>query len=72
MKEELTEKEELVLRELKKIIKNDGIAPSVQELALACKYDSKSTIVSYLKKLEDKGYIKRRKKIARAIQVIDN
>ena len=52
----LNEKQQKVLAFVKERL-GDGIPPSVREIGDACGIKSTSTVHSYLKKLEDEGYI---------------
>ena len=64
----LNEKQQKVLAFVKERL-GDGIPPSVREIGDACGIKSTSTVHSYLKKLEDEGYIDRRSGLNRAIRL---
>ncbi|MBR6594491.1 MAG: transcriptional repressor LexA [Clostridia bacterium] len=65
----LTDKEKAVLKFIKSTIKNNGFAPSVRDICIAVGIKSTSTVHSYIKRLEEKGYISRVDGKSRAITV---
>ncbi len=68
---ELNEREQAVLHVIKDNIRKKGYPPSVREIGLAVGLSSSSTVHSYLKRLEDKGYIRRDPTKPRAIEILD-
>lgn len=64
----LNEKQEKVLMFLKERAQ-DGVPPTVREICAAAGIKSTSTVHSYLKTLEDEGYITRKSGLNRAIRV---
>lgn len=72
MSSELTPKQAAVLEIIKKNISQKGYPPSVREIGQAIGFSSSSTVHSYLKKLEEKGYLRRDPTKPRAIEVIDH
>lgn len=64
----LNEKQEKVLMFLKERAQ-DGVPPTVREICAAADIKSTSTVHSYLKLLEDEGYITRKSGLNRAIRV---
>jgi repressor LexA len=71
MSSELTPKQAAILEVIKKSISQKGYPPSVREIGQAVGFSSSSTVHSYLKKLEEKGYLRRDPTKPRAIEVID-
>lgn len=65
--EKLTDKERAIFKFIKSTIKNDGYAPSVRDIGAAVNIKSTSTVHLYLKRLEQKGYIKRQDGKSRTI-----
>lgn len=57
--EELTFNEELFFKELKFYINQYGYTPTVREFGKRMGLSSPATVYYYLKRLEQKGYIKR-------------
>ncbi|BAF59534.1 MAG: transcriptional repressor LexA [Pelotomaculum sp.] len=72
MTEELTPKQAAVLEFIKKSIRQRGYPPSVREIGQEVGLSSSSTVHGYLKKLEEKGYLRRDATKPRAIEVLDN
>ncbi len=68
---ELTPKQAAILEVIKRSINQKGYPPSVREIGQAVGFSSSSTVHSYLKKLEEKGYLRRDPTKPRAIEVID-
>ena len=59
-----------ILEYIRKDIKNLGYPPSVREIGKAVGLKSTATVHSYLERLEDNGYIARRDKMGRTLQLI--
>lgn len=72
MGDELTPKQAAILSVIKKSIRQKGYPPSVREIGQAVGLSSSSTVHGYLKKLEDKGYLRRDATKPRAIEVLDS
>jgi repressor LexA len=70
MIDNLNQKEALVLAVIKKNIREKGYPPSVREIGQAVGLSSSSTVHGYLKRLEEKGYLRRDAAKPRAIEVI--
>lgn len=68
---DLTPKQAAILEVIKKSIRQKGYPPSVREIGQAVGLSSSSTVHGYLKKLEDKGYLRRDATKPRAIEVLD-
>lgn len=66
----LNEKELEVLNVIVEYIKQNEYAPSVREIGDIVGFKSSSTVHSYLKSLQDKGYIERKENFPRALRVI--
>jgi SOS-response transcriptional repressor LexA len=60
-----------IYKAIKNYIEKNGFSPSVRELCKLTGINSISTITSYLNKLEEGGYIKRKPKIVRNITLTD-
>lgn len=69
---ELTDKEKAVFKYIRSTIRNHGYAPSVRDICSAIGIKSTSTVHSYIKQLEDKGYITRADGKSRAIKINGN
>lgn len=67
---ELTEQQTAVYKGILQYQKKYGYAPSIRELCEMCGLSSTSSVYFHLKKLEEKGYIKRREVSPRAITII--
>ncbi|AEF94254.1 SOS-response transcriptional repressor, LexA [Desulfotomaculum nigrificans CO-1-SRB] len=66
----LNAREEEVLRVIIENVKQKGYPPSVREIGEAVGLSSSSTVHSYLKRLEQKGYLRRDPTKPRAIEVV--
>lgn len=66
----LNHREEAVLNVIIENVKSKGYPPSVREIGEAVGLSSSSTVHSYLKRLEQKGYLRRDPTKPRAIEVI--
>lgn len=65
----MTNKQKVVYDTIVDYINTHGYSPTVRELAEILGYKSSSTMHSFLKALEDKGYIKRVG--VRAIEIVE-
>jgi len=70
MSEKLTPREEAILNVIKESIHRKGYPPSVREIGQKVGLRSSSTVHSYLKRLEEKGTIRRDPTKPRAIEVL--
>lgn len=71
MGEKLSQKEDLIMKVIKKNIQDKGYPPSVREIGQAVGLSSSSTVHGYLKRLEGKGYLRRDAAKPRAMEVLD-
>ncbi len=65
----LTDKEKAVFKYIRSTIRHHGYAPSVRDICSAVGIKSTSTVHSYVKRLEEKGYINRVDGKSRAMTV---
>ncbi len=70
MDENISSRQEKILKFIDKKIKESGYPPSVREIAKAVNLSSSATVHSHLKKLEEKGYLKRNHSKPRAISLL--
>jgi repressor LexA len=70
MLENISSRQEKILKFINKKIKESGYPPSVREIAKAVNLSSSATVHSHLKKLEEKGYLKRNPSKPRAISLL--
>ena len=70
MLEKISSRQEKILKFINKKIKESGYPPSVREIAKAVNLSSSATVHSHLKKLEEKGYLKRNPSKPRAISLL--
>src|SRR5574344_322093 len=67
---ELNKREKSILRYIEKEIDINGYPPSVREIGKAVGLKSTATVHAYLGRLEDNGYISRKDKMGRTLQLI--
>jgi len=70
MGSDISPRQDKILKFISKKIKKSGYPPSVREIARGVGLSSSATVHSHLKKLEEKGYLKRDKSKPRAISLI--
>ncbi len=70
MDENVSSRQEKILDYINKKIKESGYPPSIREIAKAVNLRSSATVHSHLKKLEEKGYLKRNQSKPRAISLL--
>ena len=70
MTSNISSRQEKILKFISKKIKKSGYPPSIREIARAVGLSSSATVHSHLKKLEEKGYIKRDQSKPRAISLL--
>lgn len=71
MFEDISEKQLEVLNFIKSELRAKGYPPAVREIGKAVDLKSTATVYNYLKKLEEKGYIRRDPSKPRAIEVLN-
>lgn len=67
--EKLTPNEKKTYDYIRRMINDEGFAPSVRDICNACGIKSTATVHSYLNKLEEKGWIKREGSKSRAMRI---
>lgn len=70
MKVRLSPREETILEAIKTFVSNKGYPPSVREIGQAVGLKSSSTVHSYLKRLEQKGLLRRDPTKPRALELL--
>jgi repressor LexA len=70
--QELTERQREILEFIKQQVREKGYPPSVREIGDAVGLRSSSTVHGHLRRLEDKGYIRRDPTKPRAIEILDD
>ncbi len=68
--EKLTGRQNFILKVLKKLIAKNGYPPTVREIGEEANLSSPATIHFHLKKLEEKGYIKKNDNKNRTIEIL--
>lgn len=68
--EKLTDKQSIILQILKKLIAKNGYPPTVREIGEEAHLSSPATIHFHLKKLEEKGYIKKDDNKNRTLEIL--
>lgn len=68
--EKLTDRQEYILKIIKKAIAKNGYPPTVREIGEQAHLSSPATTFFHLKKLEEKGYIKKDNSKNRTIEVL--
>ena len=68
--EKLTDRQEYILKIIKKAIAKNGYPPTVREIGEQAHLSSPATTFFHLKKLEEKGYIKKGNSKNRTIEVL--
>ncbi|MFR1708912.1 MAG: LexA family protein [Clostridium sp.] len=66
----LTKKQRIVLKAIDEYIEKERISPTVRELCDILGLSSASTVHEYLSRIEEKGYISRKKESPRSIRVV--
>lgn len=72
MHSELNDREQAVLQVIKDNIRKKGYPPSVREIGMLVGFSSSSTVHGYLRRLEQKGYIRRDPTKPRAIEILND
>lgn len=68
--EKLTDKQNIILQILKKLVAKNGYPPTVREIGEEAHLSSPATIHFHLKKLEEKGYIKKDDNKNRTLEIL--
>lgn len=68
--EKLTSRQESILKIIKKMIAKNGYPPTVREIGAEANLHSPATIHFHLKKLEEKGYIKKDDNKNRTLEIL--
>lgn len=68
--EKLTERQAFILEVLKKLLARNGYPPTVREIGELAELNSPATIHFHLKKLEEKGYIRKGSSKNRTIELL--
>ncbi len=68
--EKLTDRQEEILQIIKQLIAKNGYPPTVREIGAKAKLNSPATIHFHLKKLEEKGYIRKGSSKNRTIEIL--
>ncbi len=68
--EKLTERQKFILEVLKKLLAKNGYPPTVREIGELAELHSPATIHFHLKKLEEKGYIRKGSSKNRTIELL--
>ncbi len=66
----LTKKQRIVLNAINEYVQMESISPTVRELCDIVGITSTSTVHAHLNKLEEKGYITRKRESPRSIRVV--
>jgi len=70
--EDLTDRQRKILMFIKNRLREKGYPPSVREIGHAVGLNSSSTVHGHLRRLEEKGYLRRDPTKPRAIEVLDD
>lgn len=68
----LTGKEKVVYDYISETIKREGYAPSVRDISAALNIKSTSTVHGYLKRLEEKGFVRKQNGKSRTLHIADS
>ena len=67
---ELNKREKAILKYIEKVVSENGYPPSVREIGKAVGLSSTATVHAYLGRLEENGYIARKDKMGRTLQLL--
>ncbi len=70
--QDLSTKQTLILEFLQKFIDDKDYPPSIRDIQVGCGISSTSVVDYNLRKLEEKGFIRRDREVSRAIEVLSN
>ena len=68
---ELSEKQRTILQFLEEFISDHDYPPSIRDIQNGCNISSTSVVDYNLKRLEEKGFIRRDREVSRAIELLD-
>jgi repressor LexA len=68
---DLSEKQQKILQFLEEFIADHDYPPSIRDIQTGCDISSTSVVDYNLKRLEEKGYIRRDREVSRAIELLD-
>ncbi len=68
---ELSEKQQRILKFLGDFIEEKDYPPSIRDIQRGCSISSTSVVDYNLKRLEERGYIRRDREVSRAIELLD-
>ncbi|MDA0270752.1 MAG: transcriptional repressor LexA [Chloroflexi bacterium] len=71
MPSDLSEKQQSILRFLEEFISEHDYPPSIRDIQGGCDISSTSVVDYNLKRLEEKGYIRRDREVSRAIELLN-
>lgn len=71
MASDLSEKQQSILRFLEEFIAEHDYPPSIRDIQSGCDISSTSVVDYNLKRLEEKGYIRRDREVSRAIELLN-
>jgi repressor LexA len=71
MAEGLTEKQQRIFQFLEQFIAEHDYPPSIRDIQAGCDISSTSVVDYNLKRLEEKGYIRRDREVSRAIELLN-
>ena len=71
MAESLSEKQQRILQFLREFIEEKDYPPSIRDIQHGCGISSTSVVDYNLKRLEEKGFIRRDREVSRAIELLD-
>lgn len=71
MSEGLSEKQAQILEFLERFIAEHDYPPSIRDIQTGCSISSTSVVDYNLKRLEEKGFIRRDREVSRAIELLD-
>src|SRR3989304_7113094 len=71
MPEELSEKQRAILEFLETFIAEHDYPPSIRDIQSGCGISSTSVVDYNLKRLEERGFIRRDREVSRAIELLD-
>ena len=68
---DLSEKQQRILQFLEEFIADHDYPPSIRDIQTGCDISSTSVVDYNLKRLEEKGYLRRDREVSRAIELLD-